>query len=271
MKFQIDHDYHIHSYLSSCSRDPEQTTERLLQYARENNLSRICVTDHYWDAAVPGASSWYQPQDFAHISQSKPLPQETGVEFLFGCETDMDKHFTLGMPLSRADDFDFIIIPTTHLHMQHMVDLTGEESLEEQVARRAVLWVRRFDAVLDMPLPFWKVGIAHLACRLICKLSREAYLETLRRIPDSEMERLFRKAAVRGCGIELNQSDMSFSDDEADTVLRMFRIAKACGCKFYLGSDAHHPQNFDKTREIFGRAISLLALDETDKFILRKN
>ena len=39
MKFQIDHDYHIHSKLSSCSRDPEQTNERILQYAKENGLS----------------------------------------------------------------------------------------------------------------------------------------------------------------------------------------------------------------------------------------
>ncbi|MBE6553193.1 MAG: PHP domain-containing protein [Ruminococcaceae bacterium] len=268
MKFQIDHDYHIHSQLSSCSRDPEQTTARILQYARENQLSRICVTDHYWDTAVAGASSWYQPQDFAHVSQSLPLPQADGVQFLFGCETDMDKHFTLGMPLSRADDFDFIIIPTTHLHMKNMIDLVGDESPKEQIAKRSALWGRRLDAVLDMPLPFHKVGIAHLACSLLCNISRDAYLETLSRIPEDEMARLFAKAAERGCGIELNQSDMSFADHEADTVLRMFHIAKACGCKFYLGSDAHHPKAFSKTRDIFTRAIDLLDLNENDKFML---
>ena len=67
MKYIIDHDYHIHSHLSLCSRDPEQTTENILKYAKENKLTTICLTDHYWDSAVPGASNWYQKQDFEHI------------------------------------------------------------------------------------------------------------------------------------------------------------------------------------------------------------
>ena len=262
MKFQIDHDYHIHSQLSSCSRDPEQTTERILQYARENHLSRICVTDHYWDAAVEGASSWYQAQDFNHISASRPLPTDEGVEFLFGCESEMDKHFTVGIPLPRFDDFDFVIIPTTHMHMSLVVSADDAESN----ARRAALWVERLDALLDKPLPFGKIGIAHLACSLINRASREDYLDVLRRIPSEEMERLFTKAASRGCGIELNQDDMSFAEGERDDVLRMFRIAKSCGCRFYLGSDAHHPKEFAHTREIFSRAIDLLGLTEEDKF-----
>ena len=74
MKFIVDHDLHIHSQLSSCSSDPRQTKERILQYAKENGLKKICLTDHFWDSKVPGASFWYKPQDFAHIEQSLPLP-----------------------------------------------------------------------------------------------------------------------------------------------------------------------------------------------------
>ena len=78
MKYIVDHDYHIHSQLSSCSRDPEQNPKRILQYAKDNSLKRIVLTDHYWDNAVEGASNWYQPQNFDHISESKPLP-EAGI------------------------------------------------------------------------------------------------------------------------------------------------------------------------------------------------
>jgi histidinol phosphatase-like PHP family hydrolase len=63
---------------------------------------------------------------------------------------------------------------------------------------------------------------------------------------------------------------MSFKDEEADRVLRMFRIAKECGCKFYLGSDAHHPKTFESTDRIFSRAIDLLGLEESDKFVIGK-
>lgn len=263
MKFKIDHDYHIHSQLSSCSRDPEQTGERILRLAKERGLTKICLTDHYWDSAVPGASGWYVPQNYEHISRALPLPQNDGIEFLFGCETDMDKFFTVGIPKVRFDDFSFIIIPTTHLHMTGFA-ISAEDA--ESNERRAQLWVDRLDALLNMPLPFEKVGIAHLACPLINKKSREDYLEVMSLLPTHELERLFTKAAELGCGIELNQSDMSFSDEEAETILRPFRIAKECGCKFYLGSDAHHPKSFDGGEAIFERAIELLGLCEEDKF-----
>ena len=263
MKFSVDHDYHIHSRLSSCSRDPEQTTERILQYAKENGLSEICLTDHYWDSAVPKASPWYVPQNYDHIAEAQPLPQDPNVKFLFGCETEMNRFTTIGIPPERFADFDFIIIPTTHLHMR---GFTISEKDAKSDERRAELWVSRLDALLHMELPFRKIGVAHLVCALFNPASREAYLKTLNLIPTEEMERLFSRAAEVGCGIELNQFDMDIPDDEADTVLRPFRVAKSCGCKFYLGSDAHHPATFARTKEIFERAVTLLDLHESDRF-----
>lgn len=265
MKFQFDHDLHIHSFLSSCCKDPQQTKEAILEYALKNHLSTICITDHYWDSAVPGASPWYEKQPFEHIAQIKPLPQADGVRFLFGCESEMDRNMTLGLPPERFDDFDFIIIPTTHMHMPFVRD----EDDDGMPQTRADLWVKRLDAFLHKDLPFRKIGIAHLACTLILsKKTREEYLETLDLIPTAEMERLFARAAEVGVGIELNKDDMSFADDEADRVLRMFRIAKAAGCKFYLGSDSHSLSYFEDANEVFSRAIDLLGLEESDQFRL---
>ena len=265
MKYKIDHDYHIHSSLSSCSRDPEQSTENILRYAKENGLSRICVTNHYWDSSVDGATGWYKPQSFEHLSKDLPLPKSEGIRFMFGCESELKKDGTLGIPLSRFDDFDFVIIPTTHLQMKGFTISVEDSSSCETRAR---VWTERLDRLLSMQLPFKKMGIAHLACTLINTASREDYLRTLSLIPDCEMERLFAKAAEAGVGIELNRADMSFLDSEADTVLRAFRIAKHAGCKFYLGSDAHHPAGFVNAKEIFERAVTLLDLSESDKFII---
>ena len=64
--------------------------------------------------------------------------------------------------------------------------------------------------------------------------------------------------------------DMKFSDAEEDVVLRPFRIAKSCGCKFYCGSDAHHPASFADCRAIFERAIDRLGLRESDKFHIER-
>ncbi|MBQ9132608.1 MAG: hypothetical protein IJX62_09100 [Clostridia bacterium] len=266
----FDHDLHIHSGLSLCSGDPEQTTTRILAYAKETGLNTICLTDHHWDESVPGASSWYQKQDTAHISQALPLPQEEGIRFLFGCETDMDQFLTVGLAREHFDRFDFVIIPTTHLHMKDFTIPRADALSEGHTALRAGLWVERLDALLRMDLPFHKIGAAHLACSLINNASREEYLQTLELIPTAEMERLFRRAAEVGVGIELNMSDMQFADEETDTVLRMFRIAKARGCKFYCGTDAHHPATFEEAKDTFARAVRLLDLTEKDKFQIRK-
>jgi len=53
-------------------------------------------------------------------------------------------------------------------------------------------------------------------------------------------------------------------------VLRMFHVAKQCGCKFYLGSDAHERWSFDGVYDVFERAINHLGLEESDKFEILK-
>ncbi len=86
MKFVCDHDLHIHTYLSNCSGDINQTPENILHYAKTNNLNTICITDQYWDSSIPyntTDNSWYQNQNFAHIAKSLPLPQDENVKFLF--------------------------------------------------------------------------------------------------------------------------------------------------------------------------------------------
>lgn len=263
MKFIFDHDYHIHSHLSLCSGDPKQNNETILQYAKDNGLKKICLTDHFWDAKISGAPEWYQKQGLDHIKQAKPLPQDEKIEFLFGCETELDLNCRVATDPSTFDEFDFIIIPTTHMHMLGLtISLEDAQSNE----KRAELWVSRLDALFAQPLPFHKIGIAHLACFLFNNKSSEDYLNTLDLIPSEEIERVFTKAAELGVGIELNLGDMAFREDASERVLRMFRIAKACGCKFYLGTDAHNPAGFKKAKKYFERAIDMLDLKESDKF-----
>ncbi|MBE6891969.1 MAG: hypothetical protein E7481_08100 [Ruminococcaceae bacterium] len=267
MKFKFDHDLHIHSYLSLCSKEPTQTTANLLKYAEETGLKKLCITDHFWDEdvqfsdeSVPSVYDFYKIQNFEYISQNLPLPESDNMEFCFGCETDLDKHFTLGISPSCFDKFSFVVIPTTHMHMR---GFTISDSDIESNERRAELWVDRLEAVLNMDLPFHKIGIAHLVCGTIAK--RDDLLKILSLIPTEKMVTLFTKAAKLGVGIELNYGDMNFKDEEADIILRPFRVAKSCGCKFYCGSDSHRFPNGSEFRRVFERAIDMLGLEETDK------
>ena len=264
MTYVIDHDYHIHSKLSLCSNDPAQTTERMLQYAQQCGLTSLCLTDHFWDEAIPGAlGEFYQKQTVAYIRQALPLPQGEGVRFLFGGECDVDRFGHVTVTRETCDAMDFIVVPTTHMHLGGQAFPQGETRTP---AERAALWVERFDALLNSDLPLYKMGVAHLACSLMNNTSHENYLETMTLIPSEEMYRLFKKAAEVGLGIEINAYDMRYSPEEEDVVLRMFRIAKECGCKFYLGSDAHHPNNLEEAIPFFQKAIDALGLQESDKY-----
>ncbi len=265
MRYVFDNDLHIHSQISLCSKDPEQTTERILQYARDNGLKTIVLTDHFWDESIPDVTKFYTIQNYSWVSQAKPLPQSEGINFLFGVETDIDKFMRLGVPKERFDDFDFVVVPTTHLHMK---GFTISEEDAETVEGRAKVWIEKLEGLLNMDLPFHKIGIAHLACNLIAP-KREEFLQVLDLLPTDKLTELFTKCANLGAGIELNSYDMKFADSEADTVLRMFRIAKSCGCKFYMGSDAHHPYGLDEAKAAFERAIDLLELTEEDKFYIK--
>ena len=274
MKFTFDQDFHIHSRLSACSDDPAQSPESILRYGEENNLKQLVLTDHFWDenvpmghypdAPVPGAPEWYMPQNYAHICAARPLPQSEKCQFLFGCETEMDKYGTIGVSRERMEEMDFFIVPTTHLHMDGFTYAPADGVTAEG---RRKLWTERLEHLLSLDLPFRKMGVAHLACGLIAP-KREMTLAVLAGLPEADMKRLFQKAAKLGIGIELNSDDMKFKDEEADIVLRPFRAAKEAGCLFYCGSDAHHPENFDRVGDIFRRAIDYLELDETQKFKL---
>lgn len=263
MRYIVDNDLHIHSYISRCSKDPSQTSERILRYAKENGLKTICLTDHFWDDSVPGANDWYKTQNYEHIAAANPLPQEEGIRFLFGCETEMDKYFHIGISKKMFDKFAFIVIPTTHLHMTGFTIPTEMTSPQE----KAQYWLDRFNALLNMDLPFHKIGIPHLTCGLMDE-SRKAFLQIFESLKTEDLQKVFSKAAQKSVGIELNASSMNFEDSEAEILLRPYQIAKEVGCKFYMASDAHCDEDLKEAKAIFEKSVDMLELTEDDKFIL---
>ena len=266
MRFIYDHDLHIHSSVSPCGGDPAQTPERILQYAAENGLKTICLTDHYWDETVPSPYGVGAGVTTERLKSVLPLPQKEGVRFLFGAETDMDRDMTIGVGPDMAKTLDFIIVPLNHLHMGGFT-CRGDEN----AAERAELIVRRFDALLESNLPFHKVGLAHFTDGLIFPGGKNT--DVLNRIPDAEYRRLFRRAAALGIGVELNmpaaKADLRVMNWEQDREeLRIYTLAREEGCRFYFGSDAHTVAGLGWAKRNAERIIDLLDLKEEDKFVV---
>ena len=265
MRYVVDHDLHIHTNLSVCSADEGQVPDSIIKEAKEAGYKQIVLTDHYWDKLVPSKTrdDFYETQDFEHICKALPLPKIDGVEFLFGCETDMDKENIIGIPKERYDDFAFILVPTTHLHM-HAADVTNFDP-----EYRAKLWVERLECLLNSDLPFHKVGIAHLTCGLTNRSTSENWRKTFESIKKDDMRRLFEKAAKLGVGIELNRDDIKRILNEGEQYFDTYKVAKECGCKFYMGSDAHSRGVSKNAREYFEKAVDCIGLEESDKFLIR--
>ena len=105
-----------------------------------------------------------------------------------------------------------------------------------------------------------KVGIAHLTCRTFAYWSRETELECYRKIPEQEIFRLMERAAEVGVGIEINSCSMMYTPEEEGDILRIYRIARDCGCRFYCGSDAHHPHELDRAMDLFQKAVDAFGI-----------
>ncbi len=263
MRYIADHDFHIHSTISPCCHDENQTPENILKYAKENGFSKICLTNHLWDENVKSPAEWHEKQRFISVSSVLPLPKDEKVEFLFGAESDMDYEYNVGVSEERYDAFNFIVIPTTHLHL---AGNTVKEKL--QTPREAAeIWIKRFEELLKKSLPWKKVGIAHLTCGHIFK---NKTTEVIKLLPEENLYELFNASAKKGVGIELNMKTLSLTQEEKEILLRPYYIAKDCGCKFYLGSDAHKVEALKTVKDNFENIITLLDLKESDKFVIGK-
>ncbi|HHV95593.1 MAG TPA: PHP domain-containing protein [Clostridiaceae bacterium] len=252
-KADITHDLHIHSILSDCCHDEEMTPERLLANAIEQGYDTICITDHVWDARVPGASDWYAPQTVEYIMKSLPLPSADGIRFCFGCETEYCGGNKLGLDKSSFDSFDFIIVPVNHFHMLDFIRPSSVNT-PEAVAN---LLLTRLEELQQIDLPWKKVGIAHLTTKLTFKEGN--IKDVIECVSRQRLLKIFDFFARNGTGIELNAS--SFAPDwqkDKDILLSVYRLAKEAGCKFYFGSDAH------SVSQLFIKDKLLPVVDELD-------
>lgn len=271
MRYVIDHDLHIHSYGSMCSQAPEQTPERILQYAADEGFSTICLTDHFWDETVPmPTGGWgpdfYTSQNWAHITKQLPLPTREGIRFLFGAEVDMTLDGTIGVSAQRLEQMDFLLISISHFHC---TDFTISAADAATAEGKAEALLRKLEWVLQRDLPWHKVGLAHLLGQKVSGGDPDVHCEIIRLLQGERLTALFKKAAALGVGIELNTATFNFgSDAEREAVTGFYAHAKECGCKFCFGSDAHAPFQTEHHRQRAQAMADALELTEKDIFRL---
>lgn len=259
MEFLLN-DLHCHSTLSSCCSDPAMTPQAILEYAERNNYSALCLTDHLWDPAVSGASKWYAPQDIEHVRSVLPLPQGKRLRFRFGCETELPFNGIPALAREHYDLFDFVVIPVNHMHMKGLVRPVGVDT----PAKMADFVEDRLERLLELDLPFSKIGIAHLTGRLM--YAEGSVADVVACMHEARLLRIFEGYAQAGAGIELNASCFGDWGDRQEEMLLMYRIAKEAGCVFYGCSDAHAVPELECVVQQLPNVIQMLGLTSNDQY-----
>ena len=263
MRYVIDHDLHIHSQISPCSRDDRQTTAAILAYGLTNGYRLVGVTDHFWDLNVDygDAPGWLDVGNELWASVL-PLPQSDKCRFLFGAEVDMNRRDTIGISLPTLKTMDYCLISTGHLHLSGFV--TDPACFPRTPAFVKEYYLHRLQTLLThTELPLRRMGMTHFTS---CLIGSDKLAQTLALFSDDELAALFAKAAAVGMGVELNACALPADGSLLDDVLRPYQIAKNQGCGFYLASDAHHPEGFVNAKAAFEKWVDLLGLTETDKW-----
>ena len=245
-----------------CSRNPEQTPEHIIEYAKKHGLKYVCITDHFWDEHVGNPNDAFAYQSIGHNTSILPLPKDKDVKLFFGAEGEMDKELRIGLTEESLKLFDFITMSCVHLHH---AGFTIKENATLEDYKEAYL--SHLYAFLNADLPFYKIGIAHVNAQWLGGRVFENHLKIIASIPNEEYEKIFKLANRRGCGVELNVPVHLYNKEQIDIVMRPLVIAKRCGCKFYLGSDVHHPKDEELYFKKFQFMIDYLDLQESDKFI----
>lgn len=253
----VNHDIHVHTFLSACSSDPEAVPEGMLAAAAQQGLTTIGFADHLWDAEVPGASAWYRPQDLDHISQIRAqIPRHThGVRVLVGCETEYVGHGVVGISPAAAEQLDFVLVPHSHFHMEDFVR-PAEIRAPREVAE---LLRQRFAEVVELEVC---TGVAHPFLPLGFSEQTD---EIIGEIGDGEFADVFGRAAQRGVSIEIttgafpsiNAGETEGFHDE--TFLRVYGLALKAGCVFHLASDTHSLAGVARVPQL-ARFVDLLGL-----------
>ena len=256
---KLEHDFHVHTHLSSCAKD-SATIEHYVAKARELGIKKLGMADHMWDAAVPGASKWYAPQDFDHIRKIREeidAVEHEGIEFLIGCECEYDyAHRGVALTEAVAEQLDFLIVPNSHTHM------TMPKSLYESRRAHAEFMLQAFYDIINSPVSKYITAIPHPFMAVCCPYPNS---EAIAAITDDEFRRCFAAAAEKGIAMEINPCHFRHALPALyeSQLLRMYRFIRESGCRFTLGTDSHSDAGHDHYRQAYV-AIGMLGLKEDD-------
>jgi len=235
---RLDHDLHVHTYLSACCGDKDrQTPSAILSLAEDMGVNTIGFADHVWANPSLSPSDFYRSQDEGQIAKLRAdlSTISTTTRVLVGCEAEMIAPGKFGITPQFAETLDFVLLACSHFHMNEFVAQPQSHAPRD---------------IATHMLEFLRSGVSSgLATSIAHPLLPLGYLDQLDSavdtISDAEFLDVFGVAVEHGVALEITTGFLPSQPENAfsvETPIRFLSLAKQAGCKFTLGSDAHNPE-----------------------------
>lgn len=265
---KIKHDFHIHTDLSLCARK-SATLDNYIEISKKLGLEKIGIANHFWDSNVDAGKDFfrdefYKVQNFEHILKIKPEIDKVNSEDLkiyFGGEAEYAPMYRdISVSEEVAEQLDFLLVSNSHTHM------TMPKEYYKPYQSHVDFMIQAYEDIINSKVSRYITAVAHPFEAVCCPYDMEILINM---ISDDTFKRLFDKTANKEIAFELNIAYMrdrnkSYQDIEQGAQIRMFRLAKECGCKVIFGSDAHDMGGHKRYDELTKVFIDLLELKEGD-------
>jgi histidinol phosphatase-like PHP family hydrolase len=237
-------DFHLHTYYSACGKR-DMAPARVAAGFRAAGYEAIGFTDHL--------HPWIDPAIFDRLRHDleQSRDQIHGLDCYVGCEAEVIAPGTVTLDAKTAETLDFAIISASHFHLDH-VSRPGDPS----PAGVAAHYLRFFVDAIRCP------GASAIAHPFIA--NRDALgpvAEILPYVDQNGLRAALQEAAGRGVAVELSPKALSSSN--VDVLLDFYQLARECGVRFLIGSDAHSTERIASTSRL-ETLISALTLTDED-------
>jgi len=231
----ILHDLHVHTYLSDCCPDKaHHRPAAILAEAERLGRRLVGFSDHVWVNPRLAPSAWYRPQNESQIVRLREDLKSvtTSVRVLIGCEADTVAPGCFGMTPEFAATLDYVNLSCSHFHLTGFVAQPAGDS-PRAVGVHALEFFRSAAGS----------GLAHTIVHPLLPFGYfEQYDAAIASLSDAELIDAFGVAATNGVAIEITPAFLPSPEGpkwSVETPQRVLSLARAAGCRFTFGSDAH--------------------------------
>ena len=236
-------DFHVHTHLSPCAKDPAWTPEAIARRAEEIGMRTVVLADHYYERR-PGFDP---PPFYAEVNEDcfertarAVAALDTDVEMLVSCEIDMVRPGLFTLSEEFASRLPVGLVSASHYHLE------GIEQPQAQDARGLGRYlVDRMRAAIEWPPT---QILAHPLSALQGSLGDLG--KVLDAIADEEFAEVLALARERDVAIELRASVFGEDKEHHGRHMRFYGLARSAGCKIAPVSDAHSAEKFGSTFDL---------------------